>query len=107
MCSLRSLLSLVLWLGYLNASTDAFTALSQRASNGEIRIMVGTRHSLALGPVARNGLAYEDVTLGQGRRILPGDTVYCYYIGSFRKGAFGGPTVFDQTSTSECLISLF
>ena len=49
-----------------------------------------------LGPVARNGLGYEDVVIGTGRRILPGDSVACYYTGSFRKGAFGKPTVFDS-----------
>uniref|UniRef100_A0A6S8IXJ2 peptidylprolyl isomerase n=1 Tax=Amphora coffeiformis TaxID=265554 RepID=A0A6S8IXJ2_9STRA len=54
-----------------------------------------------LGPVARNGLAYEDVTIGSGRRILPGDTVYCYYQGSFTtKGqglmAKATTTVFDE-----------
>ena len=49
-----------------------------------------------LGPVARNGLGYEDVVIGTGRRILPGDSVACYYTGTFRKGAFGKPTVFDS-----------
>lgn len=57
-----------------------------------------------LGPVARNGLAYEDVKLGEGRRILPGDTVYCYYRGTFTtkgEGLFAKTTqtVFDEIST--------
>lgn len=57
-----------------------------------------------LGPVARNGLAYEDVTIGPGRRVLPGDTVYCYYQGSFTtkgEGMFAKTTttVFDEIST--------
>jgi len=70
----------------------------------------------SLGPVARNGLAYEEITVGQGRRILPGDTVYCFYEGSFttseqkNAGPFGGflgggsgdstdkKTVFDEVS---------
>ena len=37
----------------------------------------------ALGPMARNGLIYEDVEIGTGRRILPGDAVLCYYVGSY------------------------
>lgn len=71
-----------------------------------------------LGPIARNGLGYDDVILGQGRRILPGDTVYCYYIGSFpsiaQKSPFGAllgggdgeikNTVFDSVSKLEEVI---
>ena len=87
------------------------------------------RSSTSLGPTARNGLYYEDVTIGSGRRVLPGDTVLCYYIGTFKKnggnggsgkkstgnpfldaitgGAGGGSggggavTVFDQTKEGE------
>lgn len=98
MLSLRTVSSLLLLLVYFKTNTAAFTVPSKQYRN---------LNGVALGPVARNGLAYEDVALGQGRRILPGDTVYCYYIGSFKKGAFGGPTVFDQISTSECFLSLF
>jgi len=63
-----------------------------------------------LGPVARNGLAYEDIELGQGRRILPGDMVYCYYSGSFQKKASGPfekttKTVFDEISKSVIVIT--
>ena len=54
----------------------------------------------SLGPVARNGLDYQDVTIGGGRRVLPGDTVFCYYSGSFvKKGGnmfTNKPTVFDE-----------
>jgi len=71
-----------------------------------------TVQGFVLGPIARNGLAYEDIVPGQGRRILPGDTVYCYYSGSFQAGSsakpsgpFGGflggggsVTVFDAVS---------
>ena len=54
-----------------------------------------------LGPIARNGLAYNDVEIGDGRRILPGDTVLVYYIGSYQTGPFGAgkETVFDRTGT--------
>jgi FKBP-type peptidyl-prolyl cis-trans isomerase len=44
----------------------------------------------ALGPVARNGLSYTDVTIGDGRRILPGDIVQCYYKGSYQKKSTNG-----------------
>uniref|UniRef100_A0A7S2YII1 peptidylprolyl isomerase n=1 Tax=Entomoneis paludosa TaxID=265537 RepID=A0A7S2YII1_9STRA len=39
--------------------------------------------STALGPVARNGLVYEDVEYGSGRRVLPGDSILCYYKGTY------------------------
>lgn len=52
----------------------------------------------ALGPIARNGLAYEDVTIGQGRRVLPGDTVSVYYEGTFRKDNTGAGMMFGQTN---------
>ena len=47
--------------------------------------------SSVLGPIARNGLGYEEVSVGSGRRILPGDTVYCYYVGSFMEGTQKNP----------------
>lgn len=80
---------------------SAFTESSSRqVPNGQaIRSSVGIKNGLVLGPTARNGLGYEDVTLGQGRRILPGDSVLCYYVGSYQNGRFGGETVFDQTRT--------
>lgn len=50
-----------------------------------------TKSTTALGPIARNGLVYTDVTIGQGRRILPGDIVQVYYTGSFpAKTSSGG-----------------
>jgi hypothetical protein len=53
----------------------------------------------ALGPVARNGLAYTDITIGQGRRILPGDIVQVYYTGSFAKNGVGGVGLPPQLSS--------
>lgn len=59
------------------------------------------KSAFELGPTARNGLVYEDITLGEGRRILPGDTVYCYYVGSYASGPLGrGRKVFDETCKS-------
>ena len=83
-------------------TTTAFTTTSlAKRSRG---IATNENDGFCLGPVARNGLAYEDVTIGQGRRILPGDTVYCYYQGSFTKKGDGlfaktTTTVFDEIST--------
>lgn len=64
------------------------------------------RRSTLLGPVARNGLVHEDVSIGEGRRILPGDIVRCYYKGSFKKsGPFGtsSTSVFDAIQEGEPL----
>lgn len=52
--------------------------------------------STSLGPVARNGLEFEDVEIGTGRNVFAGDTILCYYEGSYKKVG-GGP--FGQTST--------
>jgi FKBP-type peptidyl-prolyl cis-trans isomerase len=51
---------------------------------------IGIGGTTALGPVARNGLMYTDVTIGDGRRILPGDIVQCYYKGSYQKKSGNG-----------------
>ena len=80
--------------------TSAFTT----TTNNRRRAL--DNKGFCLGPVARNGLAYEDIKLGEGRRILPGDTVYCYYQGYFTKkaeGIFGKTTktVFDEISTCD------
>lgn len=93
-----------------STSTHAFTSPSSATSVSRCR----TTDGFVLGPVARNGLGYEDGVLGDGRRILPGDTVYCYYVGSFAAaakqaagpfggflgggGGNGGITVFDSVS---------
>jgi FKBP-type peptidyl-prolyl cis-trans isomerase FkpA len=39
--------------------------------------------------VARNGLSYEDVEIGTGRNIFPGDLILCYYVGTYDKSAGG------------------
>jgi hypothetical protein len=58
----------------------------------------------ALGPTARNGLTYEDVEIGTGRRVNKGDTILCYYEGSYETG---GPLLskksvtFDATAAGE------
>ena len=64
------------------------------------------QNGFVLGPVASNGLVWEDLEPGQGRRVLPGDSVICYYSGSFDSG--GGPfgvgaktTVFDETQAGQ------
>lgn len=91
---LRAILSTII-LSWLLADLSAFQAPAGLQS--KLGRQNRGKGPFELGPIARNGLAYEDVTLGQGRRILPGDTVYVYYVGSYAKGRFGGRTVFDQT----------
>ena len=92
-------LKLLVLMAYFSGEASAFTKSSKF---GAIRTSVGTTNGLILGPVARNGLTYEDVVLGSGRRILPGDTVFCYYVGSYKK-RLGGETVFDQSRTFRLL----
>jgi FKBP-type peptidyl-prolyl cis-trans isomerase len=60
----------------------------------------------ALGPVARNGLRYEDVEIGTGRRVNKGDTILCYYSGSYKKKGNGifapdEKIVFDEAKPGE------
>ena len=69
--------------------------------------------STALDAKARNGLVYDDVEIGQGRRVNAGDTILCYYEGKYTtqsKGAaafspFGGAqsksVTFDATEPGE------
>jgi hypothetical protein len=87
----------VLLLVCTSLAVSAFTPSVTSGKNG-IRIS-GYDCGLILGPVARNGLGYEDIVIGTGRRILPGDTVACYYTGSFKKGPMGKPTIFDSIGT--------
>mmetsp|Transcript_47731 Transcript_47731/g.137480 ORF Transcript_47731/g.137480 Transcript_47731/m.137480 type:complete len:209 (+) Transcript_47731:65-691(+) len=85
----------------LNENVVAFSSLAKGRANGGIRTSTGQVNGQILGPVARNGLAFEDVVIGQGRRILPGDTVACYYSGSFTKGPLGKPFIFDQITPDD------
>ena len=55
---------------------------------------VGSGHqsktSLQEAIVARNGLSYEEVEIGTGRNIFPGDAILCYYVGTYEKTADSG-----------------
>jgi FKBP-type peptidyl-prolyl cis-trans isomerase len=56
--------------------------------------------------VARNGLRYDDVEVGTGRRVNKGDTILCYYSGSYKKKGSNPFTkdetvVFDETKPGE------
>ena len=89
----------------LDQATDAF-------AGSRVPSSCALRNGFSLRAKARNGMEFDDITLGEGRRVLPGDTVYCYYVGSFTApkstnsgplGALVGggdakPTVFDQVS---------
>lgn len=77
-------------------SALAFTVSSSTTSATTSSRAKRATTTTALGPMARNGLGYEDITIGQGRRVLPGDTVSVYYEGKFQKqssgsGGGGGP----------------
>ncbi len=61
---------------------------------------------------ARNGLSYEEVEIGTGRNIFPGDSILCYYVGTYEKEAGGdnpffaafakgGTVTFDETEDGE------
>ena len=95
----------------LIAITDGFT--TPRSHTKEYGLE--NRRSLSLGAaiVARNGLSYEDVEIGTGRNIFPGDSILCYYVGTYKKdasaggdnpffAAMGGKKVtFDETEPGE------
>lgn len=70
--------------------------------------------SLAAAIVARNGLSFEDIEIGTGRNIFPGDAILCYYVGTYKEsadagggnpffgGLGGGKTItFDETEPGE------
>ena len=73
---------------------------------GSKRRQQSSRRSLQLQPlfgvvqVARNGLSYEDVEIGTGRNIFPGDSILCYYVGSYKKTT-GEKITFDETEPGD------
>jgi FKBP-type peptidyl-prolyl cis-trans isomerase len=85
--------------------TPRIAAVKSRSNNNK------NKSQTALGSiVARNGLQYEDVEIGTGRRVLPGDAILCYYVGTLQqqqqqKQADGRTIMktitFDETSPGE------
>jgi FKBP-type peptidyl-prolyl cis-trans isomerase len=71
--------------------------------------------SLAAAIVARNGLSFEDIEIGTGRNIFPGDAILCYYVGTYKESpdaggnnpffaglSGGGKTItFDETNPGD------
>jgi len=51
-----------------------------------------------LGVVSRNGLIYEDIEIGTGRNIFPGDSILCYYIGTYQSTTKGGNNPFSNNN---------
>lgn len=113
--AVRLLILASLFFGQASAfTTSPLSQLGSITKNKHCRSTA--KKGFVLGPVSRNGIEFEDETYGEGRRILPGDTVYCYYTGSFvadakpkNDGPFAGllggggssapkVTVFDQVS---------
>jgi FKBP-type peptidyl-prolyl cis-trans isomerase len=83
---------------------DAFVVQSRSAA-AATKSLFCPASSTALGPVARNGLEFEDIEIGTGRNVFPGDTILVYYKGSYK--AQGGPfgksstVVFDKTEAGD------
>lgn len=88
--------NLALLLAVVISKTSAFGPLAFGGGLSKIRTSNCRQSEMVLGPIARNGMGYEDVVIGTGRRILPGDSVACYYQGSFRKGPLAKATIFDS-----------
>lgn len=93
-----------LWvLGVVNSFS---VTRSRRLAHSTKKSPSGSCSTTALGPVARNGLRYEDVEIGTGRRVNKGDTILCYYSGSYKKKGDGlfakdEKIVFDETKPGE------
>mmetsp|Transcript_19879 Transcript_19879/g.55396 ORF Transcript_19879/g.55396 Transcript_19879/m.55396 type:complete len:222 (+) Transcript_19879:212-877(+) len=65
------------------AATHAFTA-------PQLKTKARPATSLSEAIVARNGLSYEDVEIGTGRNVFPGDSILCYYVGTYEDTGSGG-----------------
>jgi FKBP-type peptidyl-prolyl cis-trans isomerase FkpA len=95
-----------LWI-LLGGVVNAFSAVMTTTKKSVPSCSGSARTTTALGPVARNGLRYEDIEVGTGRRVNKGDTILCYYSGSYKKKSGGGPfamdekVVFDETKPGE------
>lgn len=97
--------------------TEAFTTTASLSSSlttrSRDRSKSRKRESASSGQVlldvtARNGLIYEEIEIGTGRNIFPGDAILCYYEGSYiniEKGPFGTTQnkkiTFDATDPGE------
>lgn len=100
------------------ATTHAFTSpqlqTNTRGLQQQQRLRPATSLSEAI--TARNGLSYEDVEIGTGRNVFPGDSILCYYVGTYEKedsgngnnlffAAIGGAkdkkVTFDETEPGE------
>ncbi|VEU44757.1 unnamed protein product [Pseudo-nitzschia multistriata] len=66
------------------ATTHAFTAPHSQTTGLQQQRSVT---SLSEAIVARNGLSWEDVEIGTGRNVFPGDQILCYYSGSYQQDA--------------------
>ena len=88
-----------------NTPMTKYTSVVTTISSNKRRQRSSSR-SLKLEPlfgnvqVARNGLSYEEVEIGTGRNIFPGDSILCYYVGSFKKSPFQSVT-FDETDPGD------
>lgn len=84
-------------------NTNVIPQIQQQSQGGKRQQQQVFTTTTSLGPVARNGLQYEDVEIGTGRRVLPGDAVLCYYVGTYQqqKGLSKKSVTFDETEPGE------
>lgn len=70
-CILAALLAVI-------ATTHAFTSPQSQTRSLQ-------QAPLGAATVARNGMSYEEIEIGTGRNIFPGDAVLCYYVGTYEE----------------------
>ena len=76
--------------------TDAFTTPTSTTTTASLTV-TKRRQGISVNPAltvldvtARNGLIYEDIEIGTGRNIFPGDSILCYYEGAYYGEKKGG-----------------
>merc|ERR1711865_616235 len=93
--------------------TDAFTTPTPTTWAALLTVTkrrqgIGVNPALTvLDVTARNGLSYEDVEIGTGRNIFPGDTIVCYYIGLYHKTSSSSSTVNRQSDEDDSTTNPF
>jgi len=94
--------------------TDAFTTTTTPTTTTASLTVTKRRQGIGVNPAltvldvtARNGLSYEDVEIGTGRNIFPGDTIVLYYIGSYYETTSSSSTVNQQPDEDDSTTNPF